>query len=128
MLDLSLSASLKEGYSVENNSRDLTWLSDEPLSHGGTNLGASPSELLLSALASCKLITMRMYSQRKGWDLQDGTSISLKIIDKTDKTIIEKSIDFKGDLSPEQIDRLITISGRCPVAKMLASSIEFKLQ
>ncbi len=125
MLDVRIKASLKDGYTVENIGRTHLWLSDEPQDLGGTDLGPTPSELLLSSLASCKLITMRMYASRKGWDFQDAV-ISLSIGDKNEKTLIEKSIEFKGDLSDDQIERLKSISGRCPVAKMLAGSVEFK--
>ena len=124
-MEVSIKASLKEGYNVENMSRSHLWLSDEPQEIGGTDLGPTPSELLLSSLASCKLITMRMYASGKGWDFQDA-NITLSIVGKDEKTIIEKSIEFIGDLSDEQITRLKDISGRCPVAKMLAGSIEFK--
>lgn len=123
--EVSLTASLKQGYLVENESRDQVWKSDEPESIGGTDLGPTPSELLLSSLASCKLITMRMYANRKEWDFQ-GATISLSIVEQGEKTIIEKLIVFQGDLDDDQIERLKVISGRCPVAKMLRNSVEFK--
>lgn len=123
--EVSLTASLKEGYLVENISRGQSWRSDEPEALGGTNLGPTPNELLLSSLASCKLITMRMYANRKEWDFQ-GATISLSIMEKADKTIIEKLIVFQGDLDEDQIKRLKVISGKCPVAKMLRHSVEFK--
>ena len=126
MLRTKLIASLKEGYSVENISRSKVWLSDEPIDLGGKDSGPTPTELLLSSLASCKLITMSMYANRKDWDFQ-GATIELTVGDKEEKTIIEKSIQFKGDLTEEQIERLTVISGRCPVVKMLSESIEFKL-
>lgn len=125
MHEVSLTASLKQGYLVENESRDQVWKSDEPESIGGTDLGPTPSELLLSSLASCKLITMRMYANRKEWDFQ-GATISLSIVEQGEKTIIEKLIVFQGDLDDDQIERLKVISGRCPVAKMLRNSVEFK--
>jgi len=128
--EVKLNASLKEGYTVENFSRTHSWLGDEPVELGGIDSAPTPKELLLSSLADCKLITMRMYAERKGWDLQ-GASISLSIMsngDKDTKTIIEKSIEFKGELSDEQIERLSIISGRCPVVKVLSDSIEFKFK
>lgn len=125
VLKVKLKASLRQFYTVENRSREHFWLSDEPSEFGGNNEGPTPTELLLSSLASCKLITMRMYANRKNWDLQDA-SVSLKYIESSGKTIIEKSIDFVGDLNNEQIERLKLISSKCPVAKMLSESIEFK--
>ena len=43
---------------------------------GGKNLGFSPSELLASSLASCTLITLRMYINRKQWEVSE---INVKI-------------------------------------------------
>ena len=121
-----LMASLKQGYTVQNSTRNHTWLSDEPEDVGGTDLGAKPSEYLLSALASCKIITVKMYANRKGWTL-DNVVVKLTILDKGEKTLIEKSISFEGNLDEKQQKRLLDISGRCPVVKMLSNSIEFKL-
>lgn len=125
MSDAKITASLKEAYTVQNNGRTHSWIGDEPADLGGKDLGPTPSELLLSSLASCKLITMRMYANRKGWDFQDAI-VTLTLGEKLEKTIIEKSIEFKGDLDEAQIERLKMISGKCPVAKMLSDSIEFK--
>lgn len=113
-------------FRVEMEARGHQVLADEPEEVGGTNTAAKPGELVLAALASCKLITMRMYAERKGWDLGE-TRIDLCYIEKGDPTIIEKKIHFGGDLSDEQKKRLTDISGRCPVAKMLSKSISFEI-
>lgn len=117
---------LSQGYLVENEARSMKWLSDEPENVGGSNLGPKPTELLLSALASCKLITVQMYASRKEWPLED-IEIELTILEKGSPTVVEKKIRFKGELSDDQKERLLDISGRCPVAKMLSNSIEYKL-
>ena len=119
-------ASLLEKYTVENNSREHSWISDEPTDVGGDDIGPKPTELFLSSLASCKLITLRMYAQRKEWDLQDAR-IYLAVLERGEKVVIQKSIEFEGDLDEKQKARLLDISGRCPVAKMLSGSIEYKI-
>lgn len=121
-----LKASLIGTYTVKNQSRTHEWLADEPLDEGGDDQGPKPTEMLLSALASCKLITLKLYANRKEWDLQD-IKIHLKILETGDVTKIEKRIEFIGDLDDKQKDRLLDISGRCPVVKMLSNSIEFIL-
>ncbi|MBL1280398.1 MAG: OsmC family protein [Fluviicola sp.] len=123
----SIKATLREQYTVDNSTRELSWISDEPIEVGGANLGPKPTELLLSALASCKIITVKMYAERKGWSIDD-MSVELTFAESDgDKTLIEKRITFEGDLDEKQITRLIDISGRCPVAKMLKDSLEFKI-
>lgn len=126
MLNPDLNGENLTGYAVTLTARNHTVVADEPTELGGTDLGAKPSELLLGSLAACKLITMRMYAQRKGWDLGTVT-IQLKYKEKGDPTIVEKAIRFTGPLDEKQESRLLEISGRCPVAKMLKNSIIFEI-
>jgi len=42
---------------------------DEPASLGGQGKGFAPFDLYLASLAACTAITLRMYAQRKGWEL-----------------------------------------------------------
>ncbi len=123
----SVKATLREQYTIDNTTRELSWISDEPIEVGGANLGPKPTELLLSALASCKIITVQMYASRKGWKVDD-MNVELTFMEKEgDKTVIEKRINFTGELDEKQRARLVEISGRCPVVKMLKDSIEFKI-
>lgn len=126
MAEIQVSGELKQGYTVVNESRGHRWISDEPLDVDGLDLGPKPTELLLSSLVSCKLITLQMYAARKGWNV-DGIKIHLEIVGKEEKTVVEKHIEFATELTDDQKKRLTEISGRCPVVKMLSDSIEFKL-
>lgn len=124
MADVNVKAKLLDGFRVENNTRGLSWYADEPEELGGANTAPKPSELLLSALASCKLITMRMYAERKEWDVA-GLKVDLEILEKGEKTIVSKKITFPEGLDEAQRQRLTEISGRCPVAKMVKDSIDY---
>ena len=43
--------------------------SDEPERRGGTNTGPAPFDLMLGSLGACTAITLRMYADRKQWNL-----------------------------------------------------------
>ncbi|PAM95068.1 osmotically inducible protein OsmC [Flavobacterium sp. IR1] len=102
-------------------------ISDEPQEMGGKNLGFSPSELLASALASCTLITLRMYINRKEWDISE-INIKIDFEKDADKNVslFTRKIEVIGEVDQEQRQRLETIANSCPIHKILTHSIEIK--
>ena len=46
-------------------------IGDEPIKSKGTDLGMSPSELVLSGLALCKVATVRYIARKNGWEIGD---------------------------------------------------------
>lgn len=124
MSELGISATINDSFKVTNRSRGHVWLGDEPEDVGGTDLGPRPTELLLSSLASCKLITMKMYGDRKGWNIRD-LQIDLQIVDRNDGLTLKKSFVFPSHLNEEQRNRLREISDRCPVSKLLKNSVRY---
>ncbi len=100
-------------------------LSDEPASNGGKDLGFSPSELLASALAACTSATLRMYADRKGWDLREvKIDLELKFSKDTGNTVIERKMTLIGNLDEAQTERLLYVANACPVHKILSNPIE----
>jgi putative redox protein len=124
--DVFIEAQTKE-YTCNIKVREHKFISDEPFEKGGMNKGPSPFELLLSSLGSCTAITLRMYANRKNWDLQKIT-ISLNL----DKVIengvlvskIYQKVYISGDLDNVQRKRLMEIADKCPVHLALESPIE----
>jgi putative redox protein len=90
--------------------------SDEPESNGGTNTGPAPYALLLAALGACTSITLRMYADRKGWEL-GSVHVELRFIRNPDGDKIERHIRLGATLSEEQRGRLAEIAEKTPVTK-----------
>ncbi len=98
---------------------------DEPTELGGTDEGMPPAALLLASLGSCTAITLRMYADRKKYELET-IKIELAIaqedqIDKSTKII--RKITFTGNLTDEERARLLQIADKCPVHKILSNPI-----
>lgn len=96
--------------------------SDEPIAVGGMNEGPNPQGLLLASLGSCTAITLRMYIDRKMWVVDDIT-VDLQLFEVDGTTVIEKQLDFEGELSEEQKKRLVQIADACPIHRMLTGKI-----
>jgi len=92
---------------------------DEPVSSGGRNLGPGPYNLLLASLGACTSITLKMYADRKGWNI--GTlRISLTLSKDTDgNTFIDRTLDSDARLDGEQWLKLLDIASKSPVTKTL---------
>lgn len=124
---VKVSSSIKlELYKVEIKSpTGNVLIADEPISHGGKDLGFSPLELLASAIASCASATVRMYANRKEWDLQEiKMDVELELGHPDNKTVINRKMEFIGNLDEEQKARLLSIANACPVHKILSNPIE----
>lgn len=106
---------------------DHQLLADEPKDFGGQDEGFAPMELLLSSLAACSGITLRMYAQRKEWQLD---SVELELTLERDaasgNTQIVRKIRFTGNLNEEQRQRLLQIANQCPVHKTLTNPIKIE--
>jgi putative redox protein len=119
---MSVKTSSKAGYAVIVEAGGHELRADEPASAGGTDTGPRPTDLALAGLASCTSITLRMYAQRKGWDL--GTiDVAVALHDEHGVPRIERRIAFSLPLSPDQRNRLAEISEKTPVTKMLKNGL-----
>jgi putative redox protein len=98
---------------------------DEPVELGGTDEGMSPGALLLASLGSCTAITIRMYADRKQFDLE-SIKIHLEICKEEEmskSTTINRKIELNGNLDDAQRERLMQIADKCPVHKILSNPI-----
>lgn len=108
--------------------RNGTLLADEPTTVGGNDSGPDPYTLLLSSLASCTLSTLRMYAQRKQWNIQ-GIQVEVNLFQVKEPsltTTIIRHLFFPETISEEQRERLLYIAEQCPVSKLLKNSIQIE--
>jgi putative redox protein len=114
-----------ELYKVSIHWRNGVLIADEPTSSGGKDIGPDPFTLLLSSLASCTLSSLRMYIDRKKWNIPE-LSVSLNLIQKDKEpglTTITRELIIPSEISEEQREKLIAISKKCPVSKLLENQV-----
>lgn len=103
--------------------RNGSFIADEPPKTGGQDIGPDPFTLLLSSLASCTLVTLRMYIDRKGWNVPvivvKANMFQSKQGEETNY-FIDRDISFPGSaIDAEQKNRLHEIAQQCPISKVL---------
>lgn len=110
------------------NWRNGELLMDEPQSVGGKDLGPDPMSTLLASLAGCTLATLRMYIDRKKWNI-DEIKVSMNLTQddsETFVTTITRNISFSSEITDEQRERLLLIAEKCPVSKLLKNTINIE--
>jgi uncharacterized OsmC-like protein/fermentation-respiration switch protein FrsA (DUF1100 family) len=113
-------------------------LADEPESVGGKNLGPTPYDLLMASLGTCTAMTLKMYANRKAWDLEEITVfLNHEKVHKEDSLAVEgekggkiskftRVLKIKGELTEEMREKLLEIADKCPVHKTLHEPIEIE--
>lgn len=111
---------------------------DEPTSvEGGKDRGPDPYDYLLMSLGSCTVMTVKMYADRKDWELDDiymelrHSKQHVEDCEHCDDPeskidVIEKELIIEADLSDKQLDRLLDISKKCPVHRTLEGDINIE--
>lgn len=112
-------------YRTSVTARQHEFFVDEPGALKGGDTAQDPYETLLGALGACKAITVRMYAQRKGWDLKE---VRLDLAHSRPEgrgkpERIDISVSLKGDLDDEQRQRLKEIANACPVQKTMLGEL-----
>ena len=107
--------------------RQFQLMADEPPTGGGDDAGPAPFEWVLAGLGACKAMTLKMYAERKGWNLEQVT-VDLTYKTNPQENRIEATLILEGDLDDEQRQRLCEISNRCPVHKFLTEPVLIQTQ
>tara|TARA_B100000767_G_C19480306_1_gene415909 strand:- start:35 stop:457 length:423 start_codon:yes stop_codon:yes gene_type:complete len=113
-----------DNYTAQATSRDHKYVIDTPVVKGGKNQGPTPVEYFLTAIGTCVAITLRVFAEKKEWDLGE---IHVTVIEKTRFTpagvekIIHEVISVEKDISESQMQSLYEQAKACPVAQMVAT-------
>lgn len=101
-------------------------ITDEPIEIGGGNKGFNPYELLAASLASCTASTLRMYIDRKQWQIEQiFVTVSLGNNIQLPQATFTRNIGFGNSIiTTEQKEKLMKIATSCPVHKLLHNPIE----
>ena len=94
-------------------------VADEPATAGGQDAGPSPYGYILAGLGACTAMTLRMYAQRKGWDLGEVQVALTLRKDDEGATHIARELTCSAPLDEEQWQRLLDIAGKTPVTRTL---------
>lgn len=122
-----------DGFTTEVISGDHYLLADEPEDVGGNDMGPSPYQLLNSALGTCTAMTLKLYADRKKWDLKKVTvhlahekqhlEDSSHPDSKSSKAdLFFTKLEVEGELDSDQRERLLEIAEKCPVHRTLTET------
>jgi putative redox protein len=105
-------------YRVDITAGDHTLVGDESKEHGGGGTGPSPFDLVLSGLAACTLITLRMYAERKGWT---GFALSgrFRFHQEDGRNLVHRELEVTGAPDAAGLQRLAEIVEKTPVTLAL---------
>ena len=94
---------------------------------GGGDEGPSPQELLAASVASCTAVTMRMYANRKGWDIgQLEVDCEYEAPERGASPHFNLVLRIPDCCTQEQVDALRRIAGKCPVHRALEGPSTFE--
>jgi putative redox protein len=129
----------ENNFTTQLQTKNHSFIADEPRNVGGDDFGPSPYEYLNAAIATCTAMTLKLYAQRKGWDLKEvyvymsharkhSEELMLPIEKPGYLDHISKKLKFIGNLDDKQKQRLKEIASKCPVHKTVASEVVFDTQ
>ena len=105
-------------------------IADESEKVGGNDFGPSPYELLGASLSACTAMTIKMAAKRLDYPLEEvevhvnylrNYIDDCETCDNPDHYLdkVERAIELKGDLTPEQIVQLLQVADECPILKTM---------
>ncbi|MFN9474598.1 OsmC family protein [Acidovorax sp.] len=99
-------------------------VADEPRALGGQGKGPAPFDYYLAALSACTAITLRMYAERKGWNLGEFRAELALSRGEEGRLHIHRVLHSDQALSDAQWERLLEVVANTPVTKALRDGAE----
>lgn len=124
----------EDNFTTSIQTKKHAFIADEPDSVGGDDFGPSPYDYLSAGLAACTVMTLKLYAERKKWDLQEvyayityskkhSDDLMLNMDKPKRMDHLKKRLKFVGNLNEDQKNRLQEIASKCPVHKTLQSEV-----
>ncbi|WP_299835182.1 bifunctional alpha/beta hydrolase/OsmC family protein [uncultured Tenacibaculum sp.] len=128
---------IEDNFTTKIQTSNHSLIADEPANVGGDDFGPSPFDYLNAALIACTTMTLKMYANRKQWDLQEVFVYVTRVKKSSEELGITseginrhdhftKKIKLVGDLDEKQRARLLEIAAKCPVHKTLENKAYFE--
>ena len=99
------------------------WTIDKPQRFGGQDLGPAPYDLLTASLASCTMITLRMYAQHKNISLPEFKVDVDFFANAEGEEWIKRRLYFQQEIADDLQHKLLAICQKTPVTKTLLRSV-----
>ena len=100
-----------------------TIVGDEPIEVKGTDLGMTPTQLVLAGISMCKVATIRNVARRNNIEIGD---VDAKLSQRPKKnrngsftTAVDSEISIEGDITEEQRAMLIHEADNCYVTRLI---------
>ncbi|HYG06250.1 MAG TPA: OsmC family protein [Stenotrophomonas sp.] len=94
-------------------------VADEPAALGGQDAGMAPFDLYLASLAACTAITLRMYAEKKGWELGEFRAELSSTRGEDGKLHVHRVLHASAPLEQAQWDKLLDVVSRTPVTLVM---------
>jgi putative redox protein len=97
---------------------------DEPEHLGGRDAGPSPYKYLLAGLGACTAMTMRVFANRHGRNVEhisvESRHEKVAVPDSASKVDrFDRLITLRGELTDEHRKRILEIADNCPISQTL---------
>lgn len=104
-----------------------TFLTDAPVDNQGKGSAFSPTDLLAASLLSCKVTTMAIGCEGRGWEVPNMRGAVHKIMASNPRRVARLEVEIhieSFDTDPHKRATLEAIGRGCPVARSLNAELE----